>query len=579
MDICKDFMILTKKIADFLVVLTKTFDFSQIIYYNDNSNISTHHKMRRGEPTMYSLLIAEDERVSRERLHHMIKWEELGFQVLATFADGQEVLDYLKYNTVDVILTDIKMTHVSGLDVANYVASQNLPIQVVLLSGYEEFEYAKRALEYRVADYLSKPISLPKLKETFRRIAEQFDRSNQQSMLREQQITHYNQLINYEKQQLITDVYYGAETDPKKIEARLKLLQGMAHADCYLLQLSFGNNSRGSALTENYGSDELSNQISQVMEATNPNYEFYPISQGISDADGTFNTLGVLWEKAPSAEEKGTEQIPPTPQGITSAMAEYLSIKANVTLCQKLSSPVELSRCHERVGENTSGEMLMQNMEYLQLLREQNMLLSSYLREGDRTKGLELCKALLSNLLRGGIHFAQRQCFYTVTKLIDNISAGSISRQNALYLQYATPDIYNLVQPENIGEWLENRVAGLFDFESNQAGGKVDKSIDRIMAYIQAHFSEDISLNIVAEAVYLHPAYISRLIKERTGKTFSALVTDLRIEKAIALLENSHLRVYEIAEQSGFSNLKYFYKVFKELTGKSPSDYRASPQI
>lgn len=528
---------------------------------------------------MYSLLIAEDERVARERLHHMIKWEELGFQVQGAFADGREVLDYLKYNTADVILTDIKMTHTSGLDIASYVSSNNLPTQVILLSGYEEFEYAKRALEYRVADYLSKPISIPKLKETFRRIAEQLDRNNEQSQQREQQIQHYNQLVNYEKQQLITDVYYGAEAEPQKIEARLKLLQGMARADCYLLQLSLVNDSEYSALTESYGTDELSNQISRVIEATNPNFEFYPISQGISDADAMFNTLGVLWEKAPSANENHADNTSPTPQGIIAAMAEYLSVKAKVTVFQKLASPVELSHCYERVGENISGELLMQNLEYLQLLREQNMLLSSYLREGDRTKGLELCKALLNNLLRGGITFAQRQCFYTVTKLIDSISARSISRQNALYLQYATPDIYNLVQPEAIGKWLEDRVAGLFDFESNQSGGKADKSIDKIMAYIQAHFSEDISLNIVAEAVYLHPAYISRLIKERTGKTFSALITDLRIEKAIALLENSHLRVYEIAEQSGFSNLKYFYKVFKELTGKSPSDYRTSPQI
>lgn len=526
---------------------------------------------------MYSLVIAEDERIARERLHHMIQWEELGFQVKATFADGQEVLDYLKYNSADVILTDIKMTHLSGLDVANYVASQNLPIQVVLLSGYEEFEYAKRALEYRVVDYLSKPISIPKLKETFRRIAERLDRKNEQSQQREQQIQHYNQLVNYEKQQLITDVYYGAETNPQKIENRLKLLQGMGQADCYLLQLSLVNDTEYSILVENYGTNELQNQISRVIDATYCNYEFYPISQNFTDGETAFSILGVLWEKLPS--NQGSSKETTTPQGLIAAMTEYLSIKVNVAVFQKLSSLIELSHCYERVGANTSGEKLMQNLEYLQLLREQNMLLSSYLREGDRTKGLELCRALLHNLLRGGITFAQRQCFYTVTKLIDSISARSISRQNTLYLQYATPDVYNLVQPEALCRWLEDRVSSLFDYESTQTGGKADKSIDKIVSYIQAHFSEDISLNIVAEAVYLHPAYISRLIKERTGKTFSALITDLRIEKAIALLENSHLHVYEIAEQSGFSNLKYFYKVFKELTGKSPSDYRTSPQI
>lgn len=528
---------------------------------------------------MYSLVIAEDERIARERLHHMIKWEELGFQVKAAFADGQEVLDYLKYNSADVILTDIKMTHISGLDVANYVSSHNLPIQVVLLSGYEEFEYAKRALEYRVCDYLSKPISIPKLKETFSRIAEQLDRKNEQSQQREQQLQHYNQLVNYEKQQFVTDVYYGAVTDPRKIEERLRLLQDSAGASCYLLQLSLINNTEYAAIAESYGLDELQNQLLRVIKTACNQYEFYPISWDSPDTETGLTLLGVLWQLSAQADEQPHKIITPTPQGISSAIEEYLSVNAKVTTFQELGSPTELAHCYERIGENTSGETLVQNLEYLQLLREQNMLLASYLREGDRAKGGELCRALLHNLLRGGITFAQRQCFYTVTKLIDSISARSISRQNSLYLQYATPDVYNLVQPEALCRWLEDRVSSLFDYESTQTGGKADKSIDKIMAYIQAHFAEDISLNIVADAVYLHPAYISRLIKERTGKTFSALITDLRIEKAIALLENSHLHVYEIAEQSGFSNLKYFYKVFRELTGKSPSDYRTAPQI
>lgn len=527
---------------------------------------------------MYSLVIAEDERVSRERLQHMIHWNELGFQVQAAFADGQEVLDYLKYNSVDVILTDIKMLRVNGLDVASYVFENNLPTQVVLLSGYEEFEYAKRALEYRVTEYLSKPISVPKLKATFERIAEQLNRQNKQSRLIEQQNRHYNQLVNYEKQQLVTDVYYGAVTDSQQIQKRLELLQGAEQTECFLVRLSLMHDAAYSALVENYGLDELQNQILRIIDTAYQQFEFYPITWELNDAKNGLGLIGLLWEKADAPSLQAGKTVTPTVSGLSKAISEYLSLNARVTNLQKLNSLAELSHSCERVGDN-DVEALVQNLEYLQLLREQNMLLVSYLREGDRAKGIELCHALVNNLLRGGISFAQRQCFYTVTKLIDGIAARSVSHQNSFYLQYATPDIYNIVQPEAIGQWLEERVSNLFDFESSQAPSKADKSIDKIMAYIQAHFSEDISLNIVADAVYLHPAYISRLMKERTGKTFSAIITDLRIEKAISLLEDSHLRVYEIAEQSGFHNLKYFYKVFREVTGKSPSDYRSAPQI
>ena len=94
------------------------------------------------------------------------------------------------------------------------------------------------------------------------------------------------------------------------------------------------------------------------------------------------------------------------------------------------------------------------------------------------------------------------------------------------------------------------------------------------MQYIREHYREDITLNGVAENVFLSPVYISRLIKEETGKNYVALIMELRIQRAVELLENTEMYVYEIAEHVGYSNLKYFYKVFKKVTGKSPNDYR-----
>ena len=96
-----------------------------------------------------------------------------------------------------------------------------------------------------------------------------------------------------------------------------------------------------------------------------------------------------------------------------------------------------------------------------------------------------------------------------------------------------------------------------------------------LMEYLRLHYSEDITLNTVAEAVFLNPVYISRLIKEQTGRNYTELVMEMRVEQAVELLEHSDMYVYEIAEKVGYNNLKYFYKVFRKVKGKSPSDYRA----
>ena len=92
---------------------------------------------------MYSLVIAEDELTTRRGLVHMVKWNEIGFQVNAEFSDGQELLAYLKTSMPDVILTDIKVSRVSGLDIARFAAEQNLPVQIVFLSGYKDFVCAE----------------------------------------------------------------------------------------------------------------------------------------------------------------------------------------------------------------------------------------------------------------------------------------------------------------------------------------------------------------------------------------------------------------------------------------------------
>ena len=528
---------------------------------------------------MYSLIVVEDELIARERLTHMVKWEEFGFHVDAAFSDGREVLDYLKYNTPDVILTDIKMTHISGLEIAKYVSEHSMATKVVFLSAYEEFEYAKRAIEYHVSDYLSKPISLPRLKEVFGRIYNQLEQQKYQEQLTQERILHYQQLINYEKQQFVTDLYYGAITKPDQIQKRMDLLSGTAQSSTYILiQIALLHDEHYCNFLDSYGIDAFQNQLLQILNSFHPAFEFYPVSWDTTNPTDRLSLLGLFWEKSQYGVCSSKDnQDALSPQNLVEDIKSYLSISSRVILFSKLKSLNELSHCYERIGENEPSDSLIHNLDYLQLLREQNILLASYLREIERAKGFELGHTLVHNFLRGGISFAQRQCHYTVTKLVDSIASRNLSEWNDLYWQCASPDIFMLLQPEAIVDWMHQRMLALFDFEEQQVSEKSEKSIDKVMTYIRSHFTEDISLNTTADSVYLHPTYISRLIKEQTGKTFTTLITEFRIEKAVDLLAGSDMHVYEIAEQIGFHNLKYFYKVFKDVTGKSPSDYRSVP--
>ena len=129
---------------------------------------------------MYQLLIADDEKIIREGLKNVVDWNDLGFEIADIFTDGQEIIEYLDYAIPDVILTDIKMSHISGIEVAKYVFDHKMPCKVVLISGYQEFELALQGIKYGAEDYLLKPIDVDNLIETFSKLKLELDQKQQQ---------------------------------------------------------------------------------------------------------------------------------------------------------------------------------------------------------------------------------------------------------------------------------------------------------------------------------------------------------------------------------------------------------------
>lgn len=518
---------------------------------------------------MYSLVIAEDEFTTRRALVNMIRWNELGFEVEEEFSDGKELLDYLKSNVPDVILTDIKMTQVGGLEIARLVAEQKLPIQIVFLSGHKEFSYAQEAVEYHVSHYLLKPIDLSRLRETFRSIKEKLDEQSAQEGRLQDRLDHYSRLVNYEKQQFVTDAYFGALNNKEQMAARLKLVLGKAGADGaarqFLVKIVLVNDAKYRKFLEDYGQQELQEQVVHVLEYFDRRLEYYPISWSDTKEEG-ISVLGVFWEK--EACRQGTYQT----EELQRSIYDILAIQANVVIFQKLDSLEALAHCAENVGKNGAGSDLIQDMDYLQFLQDQKKLLYSYLCQNSAEQGMELTGALLNSYLRGGLAFAQRQCIYTVTKLLDEVAGHDLMEWNELYGKCMNP--LPALQEEGLRSWMEGCVRLMFTYMERRRDSQNDSSIEKVMEYLRQHYSEDITLNAVAEAVFLNPVYISRLIKEQTGRNYTDLVMEMRVERAVELLENSDMFVYEIAEKVGYGNLKYFYKVFRKVKGKSPSDYR-----
>lgn len=414
---------------------------------------------------VYSLIIAEDELTTRRGLVNMVKWNELGFSVDGVFSDGQELLDDLKNNMPDVILTDIKMSRVSGVDIARFVAEQNLPVQIVFLSGYRNFDFAQSAVEYRVLHYLLKPVSIPKLREVFMGIKEKLDQQNALQYAMLNRVDHYQKLVNYQKQQFVTDAWSGALVNPQQLKEHLLLFSVKPYSNpeprLFLVRLAIRNDPQYMGFLTDYGLQELQEQMISILGALDQRLEYYPINWEENKAGRALSGLGVLWKKEDFVSGQDSPiRMWEIKEQLHDQVYQLIGIWAELAVLREMDSPAELISC---------------------------------------TKSFEK--------------------------------------------------------------------AEMVQIQSNTG-------IENVLRFIWEHYCEDITLSDVAGEVYLNPIYISRLIKEQTGKNYTDILRELRIGKAVELLKNTDLYVYEIADKVGYHNLKYFYKVFRKVKGNSPNDYR-----
>lgn len=169
---------------------------------------------------MYSVIIADDEELIRRGLKNFIPWEELGFRVVAEFEDGLPLIEYLKEHPVDLIFSDIRMIHSGGLDVARYVY-ENVPNTIVcLISGYKDFEYAKKAMKYNVAHYIIKPTDIEEITEIVKELKTKIEEHKQ---LREQS-ANYPELLEIAERQFLTDIFTGRFKNREALNEHAKTL-------------------------------------------------------------------------------------------------------------------------------------------------------------------------------------------------------------------------------------------------------------------------------------------------------------------------------------------------------------------
>lgn len=509
---------------------------------------------------MYQVMIADDEELILQTLSQMIQWNALGFELAGCYRDGSELLEALEYNPVDLIVTDIKMSQVSGLEVAKYIHEKAPYCKVLLISGYLEFQLAVEAMAYGVAAYLPKPLDLAKLREELEKVRHQLDEQRRDHRIREEMSRHLAQTRAMMKEKLFSDLAFARIRQPQQLLRQLKTLYPQENFDgalCFLCECTI--DGYGQYLAEYWMNDpeQLENSIQTF---------FQQASNGLL-IHCVYLTQGVLGLYCMALRG---EEAPPL-ASIQEQMRNAFHMQTTVTLKQ---NPVPLQALFSNEFSPAS----------LRLARPGNDLL------------LQECKQqILANLCEGNLNAAQDMLYSLCAELNGEPPSSvrqvisSLLMDMTIVLERTNPglagELRSLTQDQTIFHLedvsqMRNYLLRLFDRLKTVGMPKLNSHpesfVEQAQKYVCDHIMEDISREDVAESLYICATYLSRLFRQQTGETFNQYLIRMKVAKAIELLKNPRYKVYEVCNMLGYKTPRHFSNLFRSHMGVNPSEYRRS---
>ncbi len=541
---------------------------------------------------LYKVIIVDDEFIIRDGLMSF-KWEKFGFTPIGSASDGEEALKLLEQNPADLIITDIKMPFMNGLELSKKIHEKYPSSKIIILTGYKDFEYVHKALRTGVVEYLLKPVDLSELENLAIKIKNILD----------DDINSTKQIDVYEKQlkecmplaveNFLRGIIEEKITNMIDIEEKINLMEICLTREfyaCSIIQFNIKHTESNNKLPCEFKSI-LENTLSEFMKNKNLGYFYFNsefeivlifnfdlVETSISTFDfliKIIHDIKHLFEKSIMSCEKFMIYM-----GISNIYKHisYLPIsyhQAGQALQRRFFD--EAADIFYAWKEKSTFLQTASDYPY----EKEDILINSIL-NGDKGQTSDYLKAFWDdlNLVQKQLeplHFKSMviQLLNMLERRLNKhgTSLNEIASINPPFTEY----IEALSTITNLKQSIENLFLKSSEFileMNNKAKSSSYAAVQQALKYIEDHYSEKITLNELAEKVFLNPSYFSIQFKKEVGKNFVAYIKEVRIQKAKELLKKVDLKAYEVCEIVGYHDYKYFTETFKKLTGLSPLEYR-----
>ncbi|WP_372662469.1 response regulator [Cohnella sp.] len=514
---------------------------------------------------MHKVLIVDDEIFVRKGLISLIDWSSLQYNICGEAENGMQALNLIKQLTPDLVIVDIRMPVLDGLELIRQVnvEGEHQPL-FIILSGYPDFSYAQQAFRYNVSDYILKPVDEQELVATLKRIAITLNQKQLLSMTREKPLV-----------EIIIESLVQAEPDEQ-------VMTQIAHT----LELP---------LTSSYTyviaeiQDKLPHREIDYMQPLQTLLQrfFHLEGQPLLIHVRAYNQYGFivpsLWqdEQIDSARMGYMRLLHSLENNLSSEIALFIGHKVD-HLKQIVHSRTSADECLKyRFAAGFNGIFMATGLLELPL----------YYFDVDEELHSKLIYEVEANRKEGyrnaidAIFIAFQERYFAPGAVANTVRRSMIATINIIRQLEGNEE--ELAWLEELLHWQSkyrnlNQLRDVFmnfieeaaEYIAKKRGEKGEGNIEKVKKYIDGHFRENIYLKGIASEFHMNPIYLGQLFRKNYGVYFNEYVLSLRIEEAKRLLRQTKKRMYEIAEQVGFQNADYFATQFEKLEKMTPTDYR-----
>ena len=527
---------------------------------------------------MYKVIIVDDESAVRERLFKQLLNFSDDFEVVGQFENGFDALIGGTQFSPDLLITDIKMPYIDGIELIKRM-KQELPLlQTIIISGFDSFDYAKQAISLGVIGYISKPITLGELEETLKKTKIELDKKNSvdndiedlkkraSSGLKLMQNSDLSKLITLKdipdnfKEKLIAD---GINLDYKYT------ILAAIDFDDQLTQISYDKMELVNFHLEKYIQDEFSeSEISTVLFDNSSEFGLFILSNSQIEKEALQERLGRVLAKIKRAcKVEMSIGLSETKEDTEHKSYRELYRHALRTLEYRTVIGSNIIIFFGDISKNKTTTGKVDENEFKNITYE--------VLYGDLQTAKDRINKLLNTITADNF---KETYLFILNNLIDSLLKACVSLQS-LFQEYMTYEAivensYKIKSNEQLYAFIDDLVNNIDRINKNSRQSGVDSSYRQIINFINNKYTNSLlSLEDVAKELGYSVSYVSLILK-RNNTTFTKYLTDVRMEKAKALLLDTDMKLLSIANEVGYDDPYYFSHCFKKNTGISPQEYR-----